>query len=65
MLKKIMQILLYVCLFAVTPGYGWKFEQNVVIEGVLERGQAWHSDICGGAWIHFLRWYTSTKSSGT
>jgi len=36
MLKKIMQILLYVCLFAVTPGYGWKFEQNVVIE---ERGQ--------------------------
>jgi len=39
MLKKIMQILLYVCLFAVTPGYGWKFEQNVVIEGVLRRAE--------------------------
>jgi len=39
MLKKIMQILLYVCLFAVTPAYGWEFKQEVVVEGVLRRAE--------------------------
>lgn len=39
MLKKIMQILLYVCLFSITPGYGWEYEQNVIIEGVLRRAE--------------------------
>lgn len=31
--------LLYVFLFAAMPGYGWEYEQKIVIEGVLKRAE--------------------------
>lgn len=35
-------VFLYVCLVTAIPGYGWEYEQKIVIEGVLRRAERMH-----------------------
>jgi hypothetical protein len=36
---RITQFLLVYCLFSSIPGYGWEYEQQIIIEGVLRRAE--------------------------